>query len=113
MGMEEQRQNEAPRMKDYKTIKIIEKKHDNLGGYSFQYADTEVSIVKDDNGKRYLRVYKKECIAEENGRPITTMSDDCYPLTGAENVTQRNWKKIMISHFSEAINLGYDSYCGV
>ena len=64
-------------MKGYKTIETIEKTHRDPGGFSFEYSDIEVSIVIDGEGKRYLRVYKKECAAEGNGRPVTTISDYC------------------------------------
>ena len=98
----------------YKTISTIEKKHKGSSScFSFEYSDTEVGIIEDDKGMRYLRVYQKECAAEANGRPITNIRDDCYPLTDADNVTQQNWKRIMISHFAEEIRLGYESYCGV
>ena len=107
------RKNIAPRAEGYKIIKVIEQKHNKPGGFSFEYSDTEVSIVKDDTGKRYLRVYKKECTAEGNGRPVTTISDACYPLIDAEDVTKQNWKMVMISHYNEAINLGHESYSGV
>ncbi|WP_026489927.1 hypothetical protein [Butyrivibrio sp. XBB1001] len=107
------RKKVAPRVNGYKTITTIEQTHNNPGGFSFEYLDTEVTIVKDDKGKRYLRVYKKECTAEGNGRPITTLNDDCYPLTNNEEVTPQNWKKVMLSHLSEAISLSYDSYSGV
>ena len=99
---------------NYETIDTIEKKHSDSGSYfSFEYSDIEVSIIKDDKGMRYLRIYKKECAAEANGRPITNIRDACYPLTDADNVTQQNWKKIMFRHFDEEIILGYESYCGV
>ncbi len=102
------RKSVAPKVKGYKTITIIEQTHNNFGGFSFEYSDTEVAIIKDDKGKRYLRVYKKECAAEGNGRPVTTISDDCYLLTDVEDVTPQNWKKVMLSHFNEEISLGHD-----
>ncbi len=102
------RKSVAPKVKGYKTITIIEQTHNNSGGFSFEYSDTEVAIIKDDKGKRYLRVYKKGCAAEGNGRPVTTISDDCYPLTDVEDVTSLNWKKVMLNHFNEEISLGHD-----
>lgn len=105
--------NITQKLNNYKTITIIDNIHLNPDGFSFEYSDTEVSIVNDEKGKRYLRVYKKECASAGNGRPITTISDDCYPLADIEDVTQQNWKKIMLSHLSESISIEHDSYCGV
>ena len=103
----------APKVKGYKTVKIIETGHNASSSFSFEYSDLEVSIVKDHEGKRYLRVYKKECTAEGNGRPLTTVSDDCYPLKDVEKVTKENWKKVMLRHFSEAVRLDHESFSGV
>ena len=105
--------NKAPKIAGYKTLKVIEKKYDNHGGFSFEYSDSEVSIVKDRKGMKFLRVYKKECTSEGNGRPVTTVSDDLYPITDSEDVTAQNWKKVMISHYSDGISLKHESYSGV
>lgn len=61
----------------YRIVKNIEKTHIGPKSLSFEYSDTDISILKDDIEQKYLRVYKKNCTSEANGRPITTISDTC------------------------------------
>ena len=104
--------NQAKIASIYKIIKTIERTHTSTPS-SFEYSDNDISIVKDDTGKLYLRVYEKACTSEANGRPITTVSDICYPIEKDEKVTSKNWVKVMISHYNTEIVLKKESYCGV
>ncbi|SFU38994.1 hypothetical protein [Butyrivibrio sp. M55] len=97
----------------YRIVKTIEKTHIDPESLSFEYSDTDISILKDDIGQKYLRVYKKNCTSEANGRPITAISDTCYPLEKGEKVTTKNWQKIMLDHYADEIILKQESYCGV
>lgn len=99
---------------DYKIQKTIidtHKKSDS--GFSFEYEDLNVSIVKDKDKKSYIRVYKKNCCAEGNGRPATTISDECYPIDDGVMVSAQNWKKVMLQNFDKRILLKFESYNGV
>ena len=94
-----------------KTLVDTHKKSDS--GFSFEYEDLNVSIVKDKDKKSFIRVYKKACCAEGNGRPVTTISDECYPIDDGVMVTALNWKKAMLQNFDKRILLKFESYDGV
>ncbi len=98
---------------NYKTIKVIIDKYEKTGGFSFEYSDMNVSVIADENEKLFLRVLRKSCSSEGNGRPITTISDDCYPIKDEKEVTPDNWKKIMIQGFDECIQLRHENYSGI
>ena len=97
---------------NYKTIRTIVNQHKTDGGFSFEYEDLIVSEVEDKEHKRYLRVFRKTCSAEGNGRPITYIRDECYPLEEDTEITEQNWKKICFLS-KESIVLQNESYCGV
>ena len=94
-----------------KTLVDTHKKSDS--GFSFEHEDLNVSIVTDKDKKNYIRIYKKACCAEGNGRPVTTISDECYPIDDGEMVTAQNWKKVMLQNFDKRILLKFESYDGV
>lgn len=95
----------------YKTEKIILNEQIKDGSFSFEGVHTEVSIIYDDCGKHYMRVYRKGCSAESNGRPVTTIEDYCYPIDPSDDVTAENWKKYAC--FLSRIALETKSYYGV
>ena len=97
----------------YKTIKTIVDKHEQDGGFSFEYTDLNVSIIKDREKNLYLRVLEKSCAAEGNGRPVTNIRDDCYPIEDAKAITADNWIKDMIAGFNGRIQLCGECYSGV
>ncbi|MCR5556505.1 MAG: hypothetical protein K6F75_02960 [Butyrivibrio sp.] len=94
-----------------KTLVDTHKKSDS--GFSFEHEDLNVSIVTDKDKKTYIRIYKKACSAEGNGRPVTTISDECYPIDDDKVVTVQNWKKVMLQNFDKRILLKFESYDGV
>ena len=109
--MEKQKELCFPEKKKYVTEKTILSEQIKTGSFSFEMENTEVSIILDDCGKHYMRVYKKVCSAENNGRPVTTISDYCYPIETSDGVTAANWKEY--AHFLDRIELQLISYEGV
>lgn len=91
-----------PEKNKYVTEKTILSEQIKTGSFSFEMENTEVSIILDDRGKHYMRVYKKVCSAENNGRPVTTISDYCYPIETSDGVTAANWKEY--AHFWTELN---------
>ncbi len=96
----------------FKTIQTIVDRHTKDGGFSFEYEDLVVSVVEDKEHKRYLRVFRKACSAEGNGRPVTSISDECYLLDDDTEVTEQNWRRISLLS-KECITLQRESFCGV
>ncbi|MBO5623229.1 MAG: hypothetical protein J6I68_01335 [Butyrivibrio sp.] len=97
----------------YKTIRTIVDKHEQDGGFSFEYTDLNVSIIADEEKNLYLRVNEKTCAAEGNGRPVTNSRDYCYPIEDVKAITPDNWKKAMIAGFGGQIQLRSESYSDV
>lgn len=96
----------------YTTIKnILSEKTTDPSSFSFEYKQVEVSIIKDDKDNYYMRVYLKCCVAEGNGRPVTSVNDCCYPIDKEANIDETNWKSYK-SYF-DCIQLGSSSYEGV
>lgn len=95
----------------YVTEKTILSEQKKTGSFSFEMKNTEVSIILDNCGKHYMRVYVKDCCAENNGRPVTTISDYCYPIDTSDGVTAANWKEH--AHIMDRIELQLISYEGV
>ncbi len=80
---------------NYITIKDIfeEERKDEPGWASFDVEQTRISVIRDsDDWKYYLRVYKKTCAQEANGRPETNIIDCCYPISDPRKITAKNWK---------------------
>ena len=80
---------------NYITIKDIfeEERKDEPGWASFDVEQTRISVIRDnDDWKYYLRVYKKICAQEANGRPETNIIDCCYPISDPRKITAKNWK---------------------
>ena len=92
---------------DYQTIRVIKEESKADMNYSFEKEICKISIVKDKEGKNYLREYKKSCVAESNGRPATYERDYLYPLKcdEAEDISEDNWRQCMLNHFCESIEL--------
>ena len=77
------------------TIKDIfeEERKGEPGWASFEVIQTRVSVIRDnDDWTYYLRVYKKTCAQEANGRPETNIIDCCYPISDPREITSKNWK---------------------
>lgn len=109
--MEKQKELCFPEKSKYVTVKTILSEQKKTGSFSFDIKNTEVSIILDDCGKHYMRVYEKVCCAENNGRPVTTISDYCYPIETSDGVTAANWKEY--AHLKDRIKLQHISYEGV
>ena len=95
----------------YATVKIILSEQKKTDPFSFETKNTEVSIICADDGKHYMRVYEKACSAENNGLPVTTIKDYCYPIDDMGAVTAENWKNF--ARFKDAIVLQLTSYEGI
>lgn len=97
-----------PESNKYETVKTILSELKKTGSASFDMTKTEVSIILDDCGKYYMRVYKIDCCQENNGRPETTISDICYPIENPDGIDAANWKEYV--HFRDRIELQLVSY---
>lgn len=92
---------------NYQTTRVIKEECKTGTSYSFEKEICKVSIVKNNEGKEFLREYKKSCVAESNGRPATYERDYLYPLKcdEAEDISEDNWRQCMLNHFGESIEL--------
>lgn len=99
---------------NFKTVNtIINNRKQEAGNYTFEYDELQVSTIKDTSNNYYMRVLHKSCSAENNGRPVTCIRDDCYPIDKNTNVTVDNWKKIRFNCIDKEITLESRSYSGV
>lgn len=101
----------SPEKMNYVTVKTILSEKKKTGSYSFEMKKTEVSIIRDESGAHFMRVYEKECSAENNGRPVTTIRDYCYPIDEPDAVNVANWEKY--ARFRCRMELQFTSYGGV
>ena len=106
--MEKQKELCFPEKNKYVTEKTILSEQIKTGSFSFEMKNTEVSIILDDCGKHYMRVYVKECCSENNGRPVTTISDCCYRIDTSDGIAAANWKEH--AHILDRIELQHISY---
>jgi len=85
----------------YVFVKTISEKQEYEGG--FEYSIQEVSLIKNDKGDVFLRVYENICSSEANGRPCTYEKDSCYPVKGQKHIRESNWKRIVFDALDEEI----------
>ena len=77
----------------------------------FEGKRVEVSIVHNAWCEPYLRVRTVTCSTEANGRPVTTVQDDAYPVENPYVINEHNWKEYMKE--DEKIILCRESFEGV
>ena len=91
---------------------ILESEKREEFGFGAEGERRIVSIVCDEEGKYYVRVYEERCATENNGRPVTTIKDMCYPIESPESVTEENWQEFCMFRMPH-IELCRKSYVGV
>ena len=77
----------------------------------FEGKRIEVSIAHNAWCERHLRVRTVTCCREANGRPVTTIQDDAYPVENPYVINEHNWREYMKE--DEKIILCHESFEGV
>lgn len=78
----------------YSFVKMIDCSVEDSPG--FEYEIKEVSIMKDEEGRFFLRTYWNFCTCGANGRPVTSVRDSCVQIPDPSVVSKQNYLEIQV-----------------
>ncbi len=64
----------------------------------FSYSIELLSIIQNAEGTLFLRKYTNSCDVGANGRPVTSIRDVCFKISGKVHISginERNWRKFI------------------
>lgn len=74
-------------------VKTLDEIKEDLGGFEYIYKN--ISLIQNETGEYYLRVYEDKCDSGANGRPCAYTRDFALKVNDLSEVKDRNWENML------------------